>query len=133
MEVQNQLIERRIYSLALQHKICKEHIEAGAKLADLVRKYNLSTHSLLHGWLRKLGYLPGYNRRGRVEYIGIETSPTLNKNSSKGKSLTAEQKQIQLLTKELEDAKLLAEGYRRMIELTEQELKISIRKKPNTK
>ena len=133
MELQNQLIERRIYSLGLQHKICKEHIEDGAKLADLVRKYNLSTHSLLHDWLRKLGYLPGYNRRSRVKYIGIETSSTLNKNPSKDKSLTAEQKQIQLLNKELEDVKLLAEGYRRMIELAEQELKISIRKKPNTK
>jgi hypothetical protein len=133
MEVQNQLIERRIYSLDLQHIICKEHIEDGVKLADLVRKYNLSSHSLLHDWLRKLGYLPGNNRRSRVEYIGIETSSTLNKKLSKIKSLTVEQKQIQLLNKELEDAKLLAEGYRRMIELAEQELKISIRKKPNTK
>lgn len=133
MELQNQLIERRIYSLDLQHKICKEHIEEGAKLCDLVRKYNLSTHSLLHEWLRKLGYLPGYNRRSRVEYVGIETSSTLNKNPSKDKLLTPEQKQIQFLNKELEDAKLLAEGYRRMIEIAEQELKISIRKKPNTK
>lgn len=133
MELQNQLIERRIYSLDIQHKICKEHIEAGTKLCDLVRKYNLSTHSLLHDWLRKLGYLPGYNRRRRVEYIGIETSSTLNKNPSKNKLVTPEQKQIQFLNKELEDAKLLAEGYRRMIEIAEQELKISIRKKPNTK
>lgn len=133
MEVQTQLIGKRFYSLELQHKICKEHIEDGVKLADLVRTYDLSSHSLLHEWLRKLGYLPGYHRRSRAEYIGIETLSTLNKNSSKDKSLTAEQKQIQLLTKELEDAKLLAEGYRRMIELAEKELKISIRKKPNTK
>jgi hypothetical protein len=34
MELQNQLIERRIYSLALQNKNCKEHIEDGAKLAN---------------------------------------------------------------------------------------------------
>ena len=133
MEFQNQVIERRIYSLDMQHKICKEHIEERTKLCDLVRKYNLSTHSLLHDWLRKLGYLPGYNRRNRMEYISIETSSPLNKNSSKRKLLTPEQKQIQFLNKELEDAKLLAEGYRRMIEIAEQELKISIRKKPNTK
>lgn len=133
MELQNQFIERRIYSLDMQHKICKEHIEERTKLCDLVRKYNLSTHSLLHDWLRKLGYLPGYNRRNRMEYISIETSSPLNKNSSKRKLLTPEQKQIQFLNKELEDAKLLAEGYRRMIEIAEQELKISIRKKPNTK
>lgn len=133
MEEQTQLIERRMYSLDLQHKICKEHIVDGVKLADLVKKYRLSTHSLIHDWLRKLGYLPGRNRRSRVEYISIETAFTLNKNSSKDKSLTAEQKQIQQLNKDLEDAKLLAEGYRRMIELAEKELKISIRKKPNTK
>lgn len=133
MEFKNPLIERRIYSLNMQHKICKEHIEEGTKLCDLVRKYNLSTHSLLHDWLRKLGYLPGYNRRNRVEYISIETSSTLSKNPSKGKLLTPEQKQIQFLNKELEDANILAEGYRRMIEIAEQELKISIRKKPNTK
>ena len=133
MELQNQFIERRIYSLDMQHKICKEHIEDGTKLCDLVRKYNLSSHSLVHDWLRKLGYLPGYNRRNRMEYISIETSSPLNKNSSKRKLLTPEQKQIQFLNKELEDAKLLAEGYRRMIEIAEQELKISIRKKPNTK
>ncbi|MCA0383172.1 MAG: hypothetical protein LCH58_13475 [Bacteroidetes bacterium] len=48
-------------------------------------------------------------------------------------SLTADQQQIELLKKELEDARLQAEGYRRMIEIAEQELKISIRKKPNTK
>ena len=53
--------------------------------------------------------------------------------ASTPQALTAEQRQIKLLNKELEDAKLLAEGYRRMIELAEQELKISIRKKPNTK
>jgi transposase-like protein len=133
MSYQTEYLKRNLYTLELQHKICKEHIEGGVKLADLVRQYNLSTHSLIHDWLRKLGYLPGYNRRSRVEYIGIETSSTLNKNPSKDKSLTAEQKQIQLLNKELEDAKLLAEGYRRMIELAEQELKISIKKKPNTK
>jgi len=57
----------------------------------------------------------------------------MSKKSLKGQVLTEEQKQIQLLKKELEDAKLLAEGYRRMIEIAENELKIPIRKKPNTK
>ena len=42
-------------------------------------------------------------------------------------------KTVEKLKRELEDAKLLAETYRRMIELAEQELKISIRKKSNTK
>jgi len=133
MNMQEQLIVRRFYDIELRHQICKEHIEDGIKLADLVRKYDLSCHSLIHDWLRKLGYLPGHNRRTFAHYIRHENSSMMNKKSLPGKVLTEEQKQIQLLKKELEDTKLLAEGYRRMIEIAEHELKIPIRKKPNTK
>jgi transposase-like protein len=127
---QNEYLKRNLYTLELQHKICKEHIEDGVKLSDLVRKYNLTTHSLIHDWLRKLGYLPGKNRRSQVLYIGVENFGVVNKTPDKTKPELSE---IAALKKELEDAKLLAEGYRRMIEIAEQELKISIRKKPNTK
>lgn len=133
MEIKSQFIERRIYSLDFRHKICKEHIIEGAKMADLVRKYELSCHSLIHSWLRKLGYLAGVNRRTGVAYLRIENEDSLEKKSTNSKSLTEEQKQIALLQKELEDARLLAEGYRRMIEIAETELKIPIRKKPNTR
>lgn len=133
MDIRSQVIERRMYSLELRHKICREHLEDGTKLADLVRKYELSCHSLIHSWLRTLGYLPGYNRRTKVTYLHVEKSLDLKTKNKKDDSLTAEQQQIALLKKELEDARLQAEGYRRMIEIAEQELKISIRKKPNTK
>ena len=133
MQIQSQFIERRIYSLELRHKICKEHIIDGVKMADLVRKYELSCHSLIHSWLRKLGYLPGLNRKTGVAYLRFENEDSLKKKSTHSKNLTEEQKKIALLQKELEDARLLAEGYRRMIEIAETELKIPIRKKPNTK
>jgi transposase-like protein len=130
----NEFISRAFYSLELKHQICKEHIENGLSLRDCVEKYNLSSHSLVHDWLRKLGYITGLNRRTRSAYIGIENFKSLpDKSPKKTHSLTQEQQQIELLKKELEDAKLLAEGYRRMIEIAEQELKIPIRKKPNTK
>jgi transposase-like protein len=133
MQIQSQFIERRIYSLELRHKICKEHIIDGLKMADLVRKYELSCHSLIHAWLRKLGYLPGVNRRTGVSYLRFENEDSLKTKSTNTKILTEEQKQIVLLRKELEDARLLAEGYRRVIEIAEAELKIPIRKKPNTR
>ncbi len=130
MNYQNGYLLRNLYTLELQHQICKEHVEQGAKLADLVRKYKLTSHSLIHDWLRKLGYLPGKNRRSQVLYIGLENYSSVDKKPDKTK---AELSEIAALKKELEDAKLLAEGYRRMIEIAEQELKIPIRKKPNTK
>ena len=130
MNHQNDYLQRNLYSLELRHKICKEHVEEGVKLADLVRKYKLTSHSLIHDWLRKLGYLPGKNRRSQVLYIGLENYSLVDKKTVKTK---VELLEIAALKKELEDAKILAEGYRRMIEIAETELKIAIRKKPNTK
>ena len=74
--------------------------------------------------------MPGKNRRSQVLYVGLENYSSVEKKSDKTKTELSE---ITALKKELEDAKLLAEGYRRMIEIAEQELKIPIRKKPNTK
>ena len=133
MEHKIYYVVKNHYSIELKHKVCKEHINEGARLRDLVRKYNLSSHSLVHDWLRNLGYLPRSNRRTRSAYIGVENFQILPDKKNKKQPLTQEQHQIELLKKELEDAKLLAEGYRRMIEIAEVELKIPIRKKPNTK
>lgn len=80
MSYPNEYLKRNLYSLELQHKICKEHIEDGVKLADLVRKYNLTSHSLIHDWLRKLGYVPGKNRRSQVLYIGLENYSSVKNN-----------------------------------------------------
>lgn len=134
MDYQSYYFRKNYYSIELKHKICKEHIEEGTRLRDLVRKYNLSSHSLIHEWLRNLGYLPGNNRRiAKCNYIGIENVNMPDNHKKKNRPLTVEQQQIEFLKKELEDAKLLAEGYRRMIEIAESELKIPIRKKPNTR
>ncbi len=134
MEYQTYYVSKNLYSIELKHKVCKEHINEGTRLRDLVRKYNLSSHSLIHEWLRSLGYLPA-NDRGvtKCNYIGIENFKPLPDKRKKKQLLTPEQAQIELLKKELEDARLQAEGYRRMIEIAESELKIPIRKKPNTR
>lgn len=130
----NEFVRRTFYSFELKHQICKAHIENGLSLRECVDKYNLSSHSLVHDWLRQLGYIAGMNRRTRSAYIGIENFQSLaDKPKKKIHPLTGEQQQIEFLKKELEDAKLLAEGYRRMIEIAESELKIPIRKKPNTR
>jgi transposase-like protein len=129
----NEFVRRTFYSLELKDRICKDHIDNGLSLRECVDKYNLSCHSLVHDWLRKLGYITGLNRRTRSAYIGIENFQQLPDKPQKKRVLTQEQQQIEVLKKELEDAKLLAEGYRRMIEIAESELKIPIRKKHNTR
>jgi transposase len=133
MTYQNELVRKRYYSIELKHKICKEHIDESICLAELVLKYNLSCHSLIHDWLRKLGYIPGVDRRTRSAYIGIENFSELKNKSEKKGPKTAEQQEIESLKKQLEDTRLQVEGYRRMIEIAETELKLPIRKKRNTK
>jgi transposase len=133
MDIIHEFVRRTYYSQELKHQICKDHINNGLSLRQCVEKYNLSCHSLVHDWLRKFGYVTGHDRRTRSAYLSVENFQTLSKNQKKLPLLTAEQQQIALLKKELEDAKLLAEGYKRMIEIAETELKIPIRKKPNTK
>lgn len=133
MYTSNEFVSKAYYSLELKHQICKDHIENGLRLRDCVKKYNLSCHSLVHCWLRQLGYVAGENRRTRSAYIGIENFKTLPDKQKNNLPQTPEQQQIEFLKKELEDARIQAEGFRRMIEIAEAELKIPIRKKPNTK
>ena len=132
MTYQNGFARKTYYSIELKHKVCKEHLEDGMSMAELVVKYQLSCHSLIHRWLRSLGYLSG-DHRARSSYIGIENFLDVKNKPGKKEPKTAEQQEIESLKKQLEDAKLQVEGYRRMIEIAETELKISIRKKPNTK
>ena len=133
MGIQEALVRRTFYSHELKHQICKDHIENGLSLRECVDKYNLSCHSLVHDWLRKLGYVTGYDRRTRSAYLSVENFQILPDSQKKLSPSIVEHQQIASLKKELEDAKLLAEGYRRMIEIAEAELKITIRKKPSTK
>jgi hypothetical protein len=134
MNYQNNFVRKNYYSYELKHKICKEHMQEGIRLRDLVRKYNLSSHSLIHEWLRNLGYLPCNNRRiTKCNYIDIENVNMPDKPGKKKPVAAADEQEVAHLKKELEDARLLAEGYRRIIEIAEAELKVPIRKKHNTR
>ncbi len=98
----NEFVRRTFYSLELKHRICKEHIDNALSLRDCVEKFNLSCHSLVHDWLRQLGYIAGVNRRIRSAYIGIENfQPLPDKPKKKKAPLTAEQEQIGLLKRSL--------------------------------
>jgi len=132
------------YSIELKHKICQEHIDKGTSLQELKRKYQLSSHSLIHDWLRKYEYLPSKFPQIKREkiYLGVENFTTIEMpipiSDNKISPLDSESKKINSATeselrKQLEDANIMLEGYKRMIEIAENDLKIPIRKKYNTK
>ena len=109
------------YSEEFKHHVCQYFLTGHLTRNGVERKFKIGKSRLTY-WLKELGY--DYQKTKSVPLsLMIESStPTPEENDS-----------IYKLKKELEDTKLLAEAYRRMIDLAEQELKIEIRKKSNTK
>ncbi len=137
MENKEKIIySKKRYSEDLKKLICREHIELGTGINALKRKYNLSSHSLIHFWLRELGYISSeLIKEKKTHYIGVENFNIMQEDKPKitEGDLNIDHAIVLQLKKELEEAKLLAEAYRRMIEIAETDLKIPIRKKYSTK
>jgi septal ring factor EnvC (AmiA/AmiB activator) len=78
--------------------------------------------------MRQFGYLEGTLVTGSVSLLNMpgNTQPPQS-------SVEELQKRIKQLEHQLLDSQLKEEAYRRMIDIAEKELKVSIRKKPNTK
>lgn len=77
-------------------------------------------------WMRQLGYF------GKNEVENV--IPLIPMPSQKPKRTKEElERRIKELESQLQDSQLKEEAYRRMIDVAEKDLKISIRKKPNTK
>ena len=86
-------------------------------------RHNLGNGRLTY-WLRERGF---DNLKSRI--VSLPAMKSVTNNSIRKDS----QKSITELENELQEAKLLAEAYRKMIEIAEKEFKIDIVKKPNTK
>jgi len=131
-------VTRRQYSEELKLQVCKEHIEDGIGLLALVKKYNLSTHSLINGWLRKYGFVSSPDKpSGKPVYIvGLDNynqmpinNPHIPLQPPASDQVLEDASEIARLKKELLEAKIKAEGFERMIEIAEEQFKIPIRKK----
>jgi transposase len=129
--MEHKLQVRKIFDDAFKRKVIEEYLETGCCKMDLIRKYNISFKSAIQTWMRRLGYTDSY-RTKKVRFGKIIASTVAPINPSI--TDTAElQKRIRQLEQQLEDEKLRVEAYQRIIDKAEQELKISIRKKPNTR
>lgn len=113
--------------------IIEEYLEGNLSKADVWRKhtgYNQERGGLLR-WMRQLGYSDKPNYR-LIFKRNIQSNMT-PKPKKYNPVPTDEELEIKRLKKELEDAKLKAEGFELMIEIAEKELNIPIRKKSDTK
>jgi hypothetical protein len=109
------------YSDEFKQHVCTDFLTGSLTRRQVEKKYKIG-NSRLTCWLKDIGY--DYSQARLVPLSGMpeESKPIKTKSASEKK-----------LERDLEDAKLLAEAYKRIIEKAEQELKIDIRKKSNTK
>ena len=112
-----------IYSEEFKRFVCNDYLTGSLTRREVEVKHGIGNSRLTY-WLREMGYdylKPRIVSLPDMKSVKIDTS---------GKD---SQKSITELEKELQEAKLLADAYRKMIEIAEKEFKINIVKKSNTK
>jgi hypothetical protein len=85
--------------------------------------------------MKVYGYEDVHEKKTYIRDLNQEELKNKFSKSKKDDSRSSEEQEdyIKQLERKLEDEKLRSEAYKSMIEIAEKELKISIRKKPNTK
>ena len=110
-----------IYSEEFKRFVCNDYLTGSMTKSEVESKHNISNGRLTY-WLREKGYV---NLKSRI--VSLPNMKFDKNTASKKKS------QKSITEQELQEAKFLAEAYRKMIQIAEKEFKINIVKKSNTK
>lgn len=110
------------YSEEFKAFVCSEFLTGTSKRKQIEDKYHLG-HGLLTTWLRDKGY----------DFTNPRMVPLPIMTNQPNRPLNTKNDSVSDLKRELQEAKILAETYRKMIEIAEREFKIRIIKKSNTK
>lgn len=116
------------YSEAFKRKVIEEYLATGTPKQHLLDKYGIMYRGAFQAWMPALGYVDIYRLPKPSKLLAA-----YRLSKPKEEDVLALQQRIKQLERELEDEKLRAEAYARLIELAEREQGISIRKKDNTK
>jgi transposase-like protein len=115
--------ERKYFAPEFKLGIIREVLDGALSKEGARRKYGLKGKSPVLQWMRKFGLSTQTGLPPQA--LPMPKDPFTDR--------TALLKRIMELERALEDAQLRAEGYRKMIELAEQQLKVPIKKKWFTK
>lgn len=111
------------YSRVFKLQVVEEVLKGEITKEQARRKYGLRSKSGVLNWMRKFGVSNAKQIPVCFEHMKQEEAS----------DRSALEKRVKQLERALEDAQLKAEGYSRMIDIAERELKISIRKKSSAK
>ena len=116
---------------AFKRKVIEEYLATGMPKERVALKYGIKGNSAILIWMRALGY-EDVHRKQLIKFaLPIpSTMPMAKKDQDDVRQL---QKRIKELERQLEDEKLRSEAYSRIIDIAENQFKIPIKKKPDTK
>jgi len=122
----------QIYSEAFRRKVIEEYLTSNVSKMFLLRKYGIKMKSGIQRWMKLYGYED--DKQPVIIKFNAVRSHALIRRMSTGKANKKQlEEKIKELERQLEDEKLRSEAYQRIIEKAEKELKVPIRKKPNTR
>ena len=123
---------QRRYSEEFKRSVVEEYINGNIPVRKLENKHNLG-HGRVTVWLKEFGY---ELKNGYFPSVILKDMPEKPKEVPKKAPYSiksAKEDSDASLKEQLENALILAEGYKRMIEIAEQNYNIPIRKKSDTK
>ncbi len=122
------------YSEKFKRQVCEEYLRTGQTKKSLLNKYDIRMKSGIQTWLRQLGYVDIHQKGASSPFT---TSCLAPKQTFAWSASETDQPALEKRIKELEhllqEEQVRSQALRRMLELAEQELKLPIRKKFNTK
>ena len=127
------------FSLEERHVLIQDYLSSGYSKSYIWYKYTgQEDHGRMLKWMRQLGYEtqpPEFRHRfvRTTQQIMAERQQNLPAQEDASFELLQLRKRVEELEKELKDAQMKAIAFSTMVDLAEKELKISIRKKLNTK
>jgi len=107
----------KTYSDSFKKDVIREVLEGHLSKAEALRKYNIPGSSSIINWIRK--FADTDPQESKMDYSRLNKQDLI--------------KLIKELERKLEDEQIRSYGYNKMIDIAEEQLKISIRKKPGTK
>jgi hypothetical protein len=126
---------RQMFDETFKRKVIEEYLATGCSKMSLLKKYNIHFKSAIQTWMRKLGYTDS----SIISSSFVEPNKFVLKPKEPLQPLSDVDnneelsKRIKELERRLEDEQLLREMYEKMIKAAEEQYKINIRKKRNTR
>jgi len=122
----------QVYSESFRRKVIEEYLTGNVSKMFLLRKYNIKMKSGIQRWMKLYGY-EDHKQPVIIKFKAVIHHALIKKMNTDKASKKQLEERIRELERQLEDERLRSEAYERIIEKAEKELKVPIRKKPNTR